>query len=31
VIDNAALRLAGERLLPDYHDSLERTVRRLTA
>ncbi len=31
VLDNAALRLAGERFLPDYHDSLERTVRRLTA
>ncbi|MHB1930869.1 MAG: SDR family oxidoreductase, partial [Acidimicrobiales bacterium] len=31
VLDNAALRLAGERLLPDYHESLERTVRRLLA
>lgn len=29
VLDNAALRLAGEPLLPDHHEALERTVRRL--
>jgi dTDP-4-dehydrorhamnose reductase len=31
VLDNAALRLAGEPLLPDYHEPLERTVRQLLA
>ncbi len=31
VLDNAALRLAGDRLLPDHHEALERTVRRLRA
>jgi dTDP-4-dehydrorhamnose reductase len=31
VLDNAALRLAGARLLPDYHDALERTVKHLLA
>jgi dTDP-4-dehydrorhamnose reductase len=29
VLDNAALRLAGDPLLPDHHEALERTVRRL--
>jgi dTDP-4-dehydrorhamnose reductase len=31
VLDNAALRLAGFPLLPDFHDSLDRLVARLTA
>jgi dTDP-4-dehydrorhamnose reductase len=31
VLDNAALRLSGLTLLPDYHDALERTVKALTA
>lgn len=31
VLDNAALRLGGEPLLPDYRDTLERTVRQLLA
>jgi dTDP-4-dehydrorhamnose reductase len=31
VLDNAALRLAGLPLLPDFHDSLARLVARLTA
>lgn len=31
VLDNAALRLAGIRLLPDYHEPLERTVKALSA
>ena len=31
VLDNAALRLAGIRLLPDYHEPLERTVKALLA
>jgi dTDP-4-dehydrorhamnose reductase len=30
VLDNAALRLSGLPLLPDYHDALERTVKALT-
>jgi len=29
VLDNAALRMSGIALLPDHHDSLERTVRGL--
>lgn len=31
VLDNAALRLAAIRLLPDYHEPLERTVKALVA
>jgi dTDP-4-dehydrorhamnose reductase len=31
VLDNAALRLAGFPLLPDFHDGLDRLVARLTA
>ena len=31
VLDNAALRLAGFPLLPDFHESLDRLVARLTA
>ena len=31
VLDNAALRLAAIRLLPDYHEPLERTVKALLA
>ena len=31
VLDNSALRLAGIRLLPDYHEPLERTVKALLA
>jgi len=31
VLDNAALRLGGITLLPDYHEPLERTVKTLTA
>jgi dTDP-4-dehydrorhamnose reductase len=30
VLDNAALRLSGVPLLPDYHESLERLVKELT-
>jgi hypothetical protein len=30
VLDNAALRLAGEPLLPHYRHSLDRLVARLT-
>jgi dTDP-4-dehydrorhamnose reductase len=29
VLDNAALRLAGDPLLPDHHEALERTIRRM--
>jgi dTDP-4-dehydrorhamnose reductase len=29
VLDNAALRLAGDRLLDDYHEALDRTLRQL--
>lgn len=31
VLDNAALRLSGLRLLPDHHEPLERTVKALTS
>jgi dTDP-4-dehydrorhamnose reductase len=31
VLDNAALRLSGERLLPDHHEPLERLVKELTS
>ncbi|HLH46474.1 MAG TPA: dTDP-4-dehydrorhamnose reductase [Acidimicrobiales bacterium] len=31
VLDNTVLRLAGEPLLPDYHEPLARLVRRLTS
>jgi dTDP-4-dehydrorhamnose reductase len=31
VLDNAALRLSGVPLLPDYHEPLERTVKTLLA
>lgn len=31
ILDNAALRLLGLPLLPDYHEALERTVKSLTA
>jgi dTDP-4-dehydrorhamnose reductase len=31
VLDNAALRLMGLPLLPDYHEALERTVKQLVA
>jgi dTDP-4-dehydrorhamnose reductase len=31
VLDNAALRLSGLPLLPDYHEALERSVKALTA
>ena len=31
VLDNAAMRLSGVRLLPDYHDPLERLVKELSA
>jgi dTDP-4-dehydrorhamnose reductase len=31
VLDNAALRLGGLPLLPDYHESLDRLVQRLLA
>jgi dTDP-4-dehydrorhamnose reductase len=30
VLDNAALRLSGIPLLPDYHEPLERLVKELT-
>ena len=30
VLDNAALRLSGLPLLPDYHEPLERMVKELT-
>jgi hypothetical protein len=30
-LDNAALRLSGLPLLPDYHEALERAVKALTA
>lgn len=31
VLDNAALRLSGQRLLPDHHEPLERLVKELVA